>query len=98
MSLALSSTRKGEASREQACFADNGNSDSFVLDHEARVFGFLYGGVTSFFDRNRCFANAGLVMNMPDLTESMKLEIMIKDDNGQVCSVGVLGLPDFERS
>lgn len=51
----------------------------------------------SFFDRNRYFANAGLVMNMPDLTESMKLETMARDGNGQVCSAGVLGHPDYER-
>ncbi|OJJ88620.1 uncharacterized protein ASPGLDRAFT_22120 [Aspergillus glaucus CBS 516.65] len=88
---------KGEALREQTCFADNGDSGSFVLDHDACVCGLLYGGMPSFFDRNRYFANAGLVMNIPDLTESMKLETMARDGNGQVCSAGVLGHSDYER-
>lgn len=95
--VVVSSIRKGEALREQTCFADDGDSGSFALDHEACVCGLLYGGMPSFFDRNRYFANAGLVMNMPDLTESMKLETMARDGNGQVCSTGFLGHPDYER-
>lgn len=91
--LVIVSKREGEGSQEQAFFAEQGDCGSFVLDHEAQVCGLLYGAVAGYFDRYQYHVNAGLVMNLPDLSASVKLRTAIRNDNDKVQSVGDLGIP-----
>ncbi|ODM19633.1 hypothetical protein SI65_04618 [Aspergillus cristatus] len=77
-----------KTSGKQATFSEDGDSGAFVLDHEGHVCGLLYGGVSDFYDRDEYFVNAGLVMNMPELINSMKLKTVTRCDNA-----GDLSLP-----
>lgn len=49
--------------------------------------------VSDVYDRNKYFVNAVLVMNMPELINSMKLKTMTRCDNGEVRYAGDFSLP-----
>ncbi|RMJ21402.1 hypothetical protein PHISP_07724 [Aspergillus sp. HF37] len=84
--------------REQAPFAKLGDSGSFVLDVEGHVCGLLYGSLDGLCGppdtAGNYYVGAGLVMDLPDLSESIRLKTVRRGTNGEITGQPAsLGLP-----
>lgn len=53
---------------QEACFANDGDSGSFILNEDGELTGILFGGI------KRQWAFGGIAMSMPDVLVSMKLK------------------------
>lgn len=91
----------GQAEHQQSSFAEDGDSESLVLNIEGKICGLLYGATNGFYcppGKRHLYANAGLAINLPGLTNSIKLRTVPRDDNGAPNGPPAeLGLPGQER-
>lgn len=69
------SKNKSHNKAQQSSFAEPGDAGSFIVDIEGKFCGVLYGSTSSFLgprDKPH-YANAGLVMDIGDIANSIKL-------------------------
>ena len=95
--IIISKKQKGSEYR-QSSYAEAGDSGSLVISMEGQVCGLLYGattGLTGPPGLSNMYANTGLAIGFPELSNSIKLRSMIKDDDGNTVEPPAeLGLPD----
>lgn len=93
----IMSKARRQSEHQQSSFAGDGDSGSFVIDMEGNVCGLFYGAVSGLYGspgKTHYYANAGLAMALPDLTNSIKLRTVPRDNNGVPNgSPAELGLP-----